>query len=546
MPSVKTIVLVTTCFLVVPFPCRCQARAGLPELVPSGEGSANLATEHDVERYLRDGVPLPSRQIGPVRISGIECTRPVSFSGVKFTGEAIFQVNFKADADFSNAEFQGDTSFAFSQFTKATFVAASFRGPADFTGTQFALAYFWRAFFDGDANFAQMRVQQVGVEGERFLQAGESNFSFAKFAKKADFTRATFEGPVYFVGTRFGGLVVFSEVKFRKSVWFYDSGENITIARGDFANIANGRWAGPLSAQLDDLGRAERDRLASADEWLFTRLLEAGVLHKSGEQFAPENSPLALVVYADFPAGQSESEWKAHLEQAHLTQAQLVVFDAVRKALAQPMFQPNFDCSFDRAEFPEQEQPHFRDTDLSRCRFLQSTLQRAQFVGVRWDRQPMLFGQRAALYDERHASTREEFLELERLYTTLQSQSEKDQTTGPPDEFQFGAMEMARRAGSGWRTFHKYLNGYNTSLLLPVIWLVLFLGGVFPIIYVLLGVVGNYTNALLYSLYLSSLLKDQTPAMSSTLGRLTQVAQTLVIGLLLTAAGFVAKRKLGL
>jgi uncharacterized protein YjbI with pentapeptide repeats len=480
-----------------------------------------------------------------VRIHNIECTRPVSFSGVKFTGDAIFNVNFKADADFSNAEFQGNASFAFSQFAKATFVAASFRGRADFTGTQFGLAYFWRAFFDGDANFVEMRVRQVGVEGERFLQAGESNFSFAKFAQKADFTRAIFEGPVYLVGTRFDGPVVFSEVKFRKSVSFYDGGENITIVRGDFANIVNGRWAGPLSGQLDDLGKPERDRLSSSDGWLFTRLLQAGVLHKSGEQFATENSSPVLVLYADFPAGQSESQWKARLEQARLTKAQLMVFDAVRKALARPMFLPNFDCSFELVEFPEQEQPHFRDTDLSHCRFFQSTLQRAQFVGVRWDRQPMLFGRRAALYDERHASTRVEFLELERLYTALQSQSEKDQTTGPPDEFQFGAMEMARRAGSGWRTFHKYLNAYNTSLLLPIIWLVLFLGGVFPLIYLLLGVVSNYTNALLHSLYLSSLLKDQTSARSSTPSRLAQVAQTLVVGLLLAAAGFVAKRKLG-
>ena len=90
--------------------------------------------------------------------------------------------------------------------------------------------------------------------------------------------------------------------------------------------------------------------------------------------------------------------------------------------------------------------------------------------------------------------------------------------------------------------FQKYLNGYNTSLLLPVLGLVLFLGGVFPLIYVLLGVVSNYTNGLLHSLYLSSLLKDQTPAVSSTPGRLAQVAQTLVIGLLLAAAGFVARK----
>ncbi len=41
------------------------------------------------------------------------------------------------------------------------------------------------------------------------------------------------------------------------------------------------------------------------------------------------------------------------------------------------------------------------------------------------------------------------------------------------------------------------------------------------------GIYSNYTNALLHSLYLSALLTDLTPAMSSTPGRLAQVAQTL-------------------
>lgn len=537
MASGKAIVIIATCFLVVQFPCRCQRRAGPSEIEPLGEGNAKLATQDDVKRYLMDGVPLPSLQIGPVRIFGIDCTRPVSFVGVKFTGDTIFNVNFKDDADFSHAEFRGKTSFAFSQFKKANFTAAAFRSDANFNGTQFAaLAYFWRAFFDGAADFVGMRVGPA--EGE---DKDETNFSYAKFAKSADFTRAIFQAPVYFWGTRFGGRVLFSEVKFRKRVLFNDQGEGITIVRGDFANIVNGRWAGPLSGHLDDLGKAERERLASSDDWLFTRLIKAGVLIKSGEQ--PENAPPARVVYADFPAGQSESQWKARLEQARLTKEQLMVFDAVRKTLARPMFPPNVDCSFELAEFPEQDKPHFQDTDLSRCRFLQSTLQRAQFVGVRWDRQPMLFSQRAALNDERRADSREKFQELERLYTAL---SEKAQTTGPADEFQFGAKEMARRSGSGLGRFHEYLNGYNTSLLLPVIWLVLFLGGVFPLIYMLFGVASNYTNALLHSLYLSSLLKDQTPAISSTPGRLAQVAQTLVVGLLLAAAGFVAKRKLGL
>jgi hypothetical protein len=335
-------------------------------------------------------------------------------------------------------------------------------------------------------------------------------------------------------------------VKFQKSVQFRDFGDNVTIARGDFANIVNGRWAGPLSTQLGDLEKTARDRLASSDDSVFNRLLEAGVLHKSGEQMLPENAPPPVVAFADFPAGQSEKEWRARLAKARLTPQQSIAFDVLRKALALPMFPPDADCSFELTEFPEQDQPHFRDANLSRCRFLFSTLERAKFVSVRWDRQPMLFSRRDALYDERNASARSDLLELERLYIALLSASERDQTTGSPDEFQFGAMEMARRAGSGWRTFHKYLNGYNTSLLLPVIWLVLFIGGVFPLIYVQLGLAANYTSALLHSLYLSSILRDEKPAaVSSTTGRLLQAAQTLIIGFLMTAASFVAKRKLG-
>jgi uncharacterized protein YjbI with pentapeptide repeats len=503
-------------------------------------------TRAEVEAALDQGRSLRGQTIGPLVFVRRTFDRPVDFHEAVFSDRVTFdEVTFKEPAVFSHAEFRGPANFRFCRFTDAFFTAARFRVTANFTGSRFGRAYFWRALFGGEALFFQTEVKPAAQESAGYLYPGEANFSFAIFRDKADFTRAHFYGKNFFFGTRFGPRVYFTEANFLDRVWFHEQRAWLCLVRGDFEDLLYGRWPGIPPDRFAPL-LSQRHEIIHPVSGLFTQLLLSDIIVMSNEHL--DHLSAHSVQYADFKSELSPAEVRERLDAlqstGRLDPEALSLFEALRADLTRPMFLEESDISFRNAHFSPQDDPHFKDADLRWVRFLGSGLERVRFQNITWDQQPMLFGKRAALYDEREAETQEALAGLGRLYGQLSANYQALGDTAAAEEFHFGAQEMQRRNGQGWRIFHKYLNGYNTSFVTAGTWLVLFLVIVFPAIYLALGTVDTLSDAVFHSLWLSNFLTDEVRYNPSAFSRAVQALEPLIVGFLAGMAGLVFKRKL--
>src|SRR5690606_37371732 len=105
-------------------------------------------------------------------------------------------------------------------------------------------------------------------------------------------------------------------------------------------------------------------------------------------------------------------------------------------------------------------------------------------------------------------------------------------TNGDTDQFHafhFGRKEMQRRRNQPFLVIQKYLDGYHTSLLLVMGWLLLFMLVIFSGIYLGLGTVNSVTDAIFHSLWLSRFLTDKVDYASSDASRFVQVFQLLIV-----------------
>ncbi|WP_136590633.1 pentapeptide repeat-containing protein [Salinigranum halophilum] len=162
------------------------------------------------------------------------------------------EATFEASTDFEHVDFEGDTRFDGATFERiADFDEARFDHDASFTGTQFRrLAEFRGVRFDGGSRTASDDVtfENAVFEDEadfklatfRFADfkraecRGELNFDRAVFRARADchdlavagvtnLERTTFEEPVVFDGSTFGGRVVAQEATFEGDADFVDA-----------------------------------------------------------------------------------------------------------------------------------------------------------------------------------------------------------------------------------------------------------------------------------------------------------------------------------
>ena len=112
------------------------------------------------------------------------------------------------------------------------------------------------------------------------------------------------------------------------------------------------------------------------------------------------------------------------------------------------------------------------------------------------------------------------------------------------DAFQCSEMEMERRAGSSFRLFHKFLNAYNTSLVLPIIWLLALSLVIFPVLYLAIGSVSSIRDGVVYALSIVSLTKFTVTAELKSAAIVVQIVQLTLSALLLLPIAFTVKRRL--
>jgi hypothetical protein len=445
--------------------------------------NAPAATQAEVEGALTQGQPLAYRRIGKLHLAKRRFHHPVDFSSAVFDAVRFEEVIFEAGISCRHAVFLEDASFQGCALGRASFRAARFRGKADFAMSVFSYADFWRALFSGLAGFGSIKV---GGESGKKEPPGEANFSFAGFRDEADFFDSTFHGPSYFVGTRFQSKVKFDQARFPGSVGFVSQPRWACLVRDDIQDLVEGYWPEVGPKEIAALGILPL-QLMDQKHGLFTALVRVGVLQKSGEQLG--NPPPEHVEHAEFTGELSPDQIRQCVKDTPLGEKAAVVFEILRQPLTGPIFRrdinaPVLICGVTFAK-QSSDAPHFRSADLGACFFGARThaktgLTHLRFEAVTWGEQPMLLGRRAALADERYVNTRDDRKRLREQYQELAATYRAAHDPSLAEQFHYGAMEMERRNGNGWRSFHKYLNGYHTSFLLPAFWFALFLLVIFP------------------------------------------------------------------
>jgi uncharacterized protein YjbI with pentapeptide repeats len=507
------------------------------------------ATQAEVEGALTQGQPLAYRRIGKLHLANRRFHHLVDFSSAVFDAVTFEEVVFEAGISCRHAVFLGDASFQGCTFGRAFFRAARFRGKADFAMSVFSYADFWRALFSGLAGFKSIKV---GGENGKNEPPGEANFSFAGFRDEANFFDGTFHGPTYFVGTRFQSKVKFDQARFLGSVGFVSQPEWACLVRDDIQDLVEGDWPGAGPKEIAALGISPQ-QLMNEKHGLFTELVRVKVLQKSEEQL--DDAPPEHVEHAEFTGKLSPDQIRQYVQGTPFGEKAAALFEILRQPLTGPIFRrdintPVLICGVTFAE-QGSDAPHFRSADLGACFFgaltrAKTGLTHLRFEAVTWDEQPMLLGRRAALADERYVNTTEDRKHLREQYQELAATYRAAHDPSLAEQFRYGAMEMERRNGDAWRSFHKYLNGYHTSFLLPAFWFALFLLVIFPAIYLVLGTVATIPEAVAHSLLLSKFVSGETAPAQGTLELIVRAAEALVVGACATAAAAVYKQKLGL
>jgi hypothetical protein len=315
----------------------------------------------------------------------------------------------------------------------------------------------------------------------------------------------------------------------------------VTIAANDFADVMRGVWPGSRSAAMPKLSPEEAARIwATPPDGLFHRLLSAGVLKMSGEHGAVPPADPRAIAYADFPPpDKSEKAWKEQL--GLFTSSEQAIFAIVLDALARPMFPGDHDVSFEGVTFAA---PAFKNVDLSRCLFRDVNLDQLVVENVTWGSRRLIFWRRATLHDESYANTTQDFARMLSVYSTIKGRYDAIKDTRAADAFYRSEMEMERLAGSPLRLLHKYLNAYNTSLALPLFWLLLFCFAIFPLLYWSTGTVSSFGDGIIHTLFLASFTKLAAAAKTTVAGLALQTLQLATFGILVFSVVSIFKRRL--
>jgi len=185
------------------------------------------------------------RRLPPIVFRNAHFHGEADFQDAHFEGEVIFagahfhsvsdfvKVHFHGPANFRKVEFRGDTDFRMAEFhEEVRFWEAEFDKDAFFRGAHFhGTINLAKAHFHGEAEFREVKL---GAKGGRFLGTrfdGPADFFRAEsdgpwifepsygsgtesprtplFGEGADFTRASFNGPVEFRQVEFGKKTVF-------------------------------------------------------------------------------------------------------------------------------------------------------------------------------------------------------------------------------------------------------------------------------------------------------------------------------------------------
>ncbi|MCH7921633.1 MAG: pentapeptide repeat-containing protein [Nitrospinae bacterium] len=426
-----------------------------------------------------------------------------SFRDTEFAEEAVFShVNFAGVASFDGTIFGKGASFNGATFGDST----SFKGATFGEGTSFEGATF-------------------GV-GANFLGAtfgGGASFEYATFGKKARFGSATFGEEARFDGATFGEGASFRLANIGAGVNFEEAkfgrGASFEFARFDemagFVGATFGEEARFSSATFGE--RSSFHSTIFGEGASFTR-----VNFRAGAKFIGTTFQGSAVFLGRRGREGEEEEF---------------VFGG--------------EVDFRNLILEAPDKVRFQHANLSQARFLNTRLDKIQFIDVDWHEREG----RKALYDEEFA---EEGYELvAQLYRQLKKNYEEQRDYPGAGDFHYGEMEMTLK--QQWKDgkflswlltrAYKFLSGYGEEPLWAIY--ILFWIWVLPAILAYMqpimstdpspGFFGGLLDSLLVSIKAMSLRLPETP--KPILGKFVMILQVFLGPIQLALTALALRRK---
>jgi len=459
---------------------------------------------------------------------------------------------FPLSTDFSGANFAEEPSFAGATFVRgASFAGATFARGASFAGaTFFVWAHFQGATFGGGAKFSNAKfISEAGFSGAQFTE--EASFHGATFEEKANFSDATFAKRASFTMATFAEAAHFSNAIFAQGAGFISA---------TFAKKA--RFSGAQFSDETNFYAATFTEKAHFSDATFVRGANlSGATFHGGVDFD----------------GVAFQGGKVDFSNCALFGKTRFAPRRVRRDKLPVFGEAEVDFRAVRIEPPDAVA--FVETNLGRCRFLDTDLRSVRLTGVTWAQMPWgvwsQVGARDAVYDEKKP---EQYVpmpmaKIEDLYRQLKKNYEDQRDFDRAGDFHYGEKEMRRRnpgTPHGLQlllTLYRWVSGYGELWLRPLtLFLVLLLAG--AVGYLSCGVwvkdlVGDGGHLLgtrgpgaapvdglaalgqsvLFSLRVMTLLRpdDMVPVGWS---RLIQTAQSLLGPLLMGLAGLAIRQRL--
>ena len=180
-------------------------------------GSSHVLEDHIsfAGATFRDDVSFRQATFDYVTFEGAQFAAGSDFEHVTFGGDARFDgVTFQQMADFDEARFDDDASFADARFVQlAEFRGVEFNGGSRTTNDDVT---FEGAVFEREADYKLARFRFADFTDATFK--GPVNFDRATFTGRADCQRLRVAGEFDLVGTTFEGVVGFDESRFDAGV----------------------------------------------------------------------------------------------------------------------------------------------------------------------------------------------------------------------------------------------------------------------------------------------------------------------------------------
>lgn len=360
-----------------------------------------------------------NRVIGPLTICNSEIIGKVSGGYVEFEDVCFSNTNMGPKVSFVSAIFGPSSDFRRTKlgrkpnFRGATFGDDTIFLRADFGDVaNFDAAYFGNRILFGEARFSQRARFESARFGEDANFAGVdfgsgTSFRGARFKKNASFQSAYFQTRSSFNGTHFENGVNFLDARFEPEVSF----EKATFG-GDvnFLNVAFG----------DKMSFQEAQFTSNKHTVTFNRSTFGDGISFSDTKFAGK----VLFVRGTFKgaatfSGKHKREW-----------------GEITKEERNTVFNGEADFRWVILEAPEKV--IFQQASLKQARFLETRLDKIQFVDVEWDKRK---DGRRCLYDEREAKE-DEYELVAQLYRQLKKNYEDQKDYPGAGDFHYGEMEM--------------------------------------------------------------------------------------------------------